>query len=216
MSAHSATADSSGPLTARLFGVVREKQTYRNLLYVILRFPLGIAYFTVFFTGVVVGVVLIPVVIGVPILALTLAGATYAASLEATIARRLLGVDVSYEPRDPAEMPLVPYLKETVTDARSYLFVGYFLAMFGIGVASFVAVTVLFTMAVVLAVAPLTYWLPWTAYRIVTFDGGTVAIDTLPEALVASVVGIALFVASLHVFNLAARGFGTVTRTLFS
>ncbi|MFC7134255.1 MULTISPECIES: sensor domain-containing protein [Salinibaculum] len=217
MSAHTTSTGSPQSLPDRLLGPVTDRQTYRNLVYVLLRFPLGVAYFTVFLTGLTVGLALTPLLVGIPLLVGVLAGATFAAAFEAHLARELLGVDVSYEPLTPAGDSLVPYAKELVTDVRTYLLVAYFFATFGIGLATFVAVVTLVVLAAVLAVAPLTYWLPFTEYRLFVVDGvGRVAIDTLPEALVASAVGIALFVVALHAFNVLARVLGAVTKTVLS
>lgn len=216
MSAHTTSTGSPQSLSDRLFAPVTDRQTYRNLAYVLLRFPLGVAYFTVFLTGLVLGVALMPLLVGIPILVAVLASATFAAAFEARLARELLGVDVTYDPLKPAGDSLVPYVKALVTDVRTYLLVAYFFATFGIGLATFVAVVTLVVLAAVLAVAPLTYWLPFTEYRLFVVDDSWVAIDTLPEALVASAVGIALFVVSLHVFNALARVLGAVTKTVLA
>ena len=216
MPAHTTSTGSPQSLSDRLLAPVTDRQTYRNLVYVLLRFPLGVAYFTVFLTGLTVGLALTPLLVGIPLLVGVLAGATFAAAFEAHLARELLGVDVSYEPLTPAGDSLVPYVKELVTDVRTYLLVAYFFATFGIGLATFVAIVTLVVLAAVLAVAPLTYWLPFTEYRLFVVDGSWVAIDTLPEALVASAVGIALFVVALHVFNVLARVLGAVTKTVLS
>ena len=215
-----ATATGSAPsLSARIFGPVTDRQSYLNVLYLLLRFPLGITYFTVFLTGIALGVSLLILVVGVPILAFTLGLATYAAHFEARLTRRLLGIDVRYEPPDPTAEPLVAYLKAVLTEPQHYILLGYFFATFGIGVASFVVVTVLFAFAGALAVAPLTYWLPWVQFQITptaTDAVGRIVIDTLPEALVASVVGVGLFVASLHVCTGLAALFGRVTQVVLS
>jgi hypothetical protein len=50
------------------FGVLRRSETYRNLGYDLLAFPLGIAYFVFLVTGLSVGVGLVIIWVGVPIL----------------------------------------------------------------------------------------------------------------------------------------------------
>ena len=67
-------ADAGGwALATRLFGVGFRRETYANLAYLLARFPLGIAYFTVLITGLSLGVGLVPIVVGIPILAGVLA-----------------------------------------------------------------------------------------------------------------------------------------------
>ncbi len=58
----------------RFFGVIAEPQSYINIFYLLLAFPLGIAYFVFLVTGISVGASLIIIWVGVPILALVLAG----------------------------------------------------------------------------------------------------------------------------------------------
>lgn len=75
------------------------EQTYRNLLYLALAFPLGLAYFVGFVTGTALGVGLFITWVGLPILALTLAATTAVAGFEArlgaTATAGLLSVDDS-------------------------------------------------------------------------------------------------------------------------
>lgn len=51
------TADAGGwSLASRVFGVGFRRETYANLAYLLVRFPIGIAYFTVLLTGLSLGV----------------------------------------------------------------------------------------------------------------------------------------------------------------
>ena len=65
------TADN---LMSNVFNVVKRPQTYVNVFYLLLSFPLGIAYFVFLVTGLSVGFGLVVIWVGVPILALVLAG----------------------------------------------------------------------------------------------------------------------------------------------
>lgn len=218
MSAHSTAAGSSGSLTARALGPVTDAQTYRNLLYLFLRFPLGVAYFTILVTGISLGIGLTPLVVGVPILAGVLAGTTYIAAFEALLARRLLGVEVRFDPLDPGELPLLDYLRAAVTDGRNYLLLAALLASFPLGIAAFTAIVSLTALSAALIAAPVLYPLPFTQYRLGAVDvlglDPLFVVDTLPEALLASLFGLALAVVSLHLCNAAARGLGHLVATL--
>lgn len=197
-----------------LFSPVTDPQTYRNLAFLLLRFPIGIAYFTVFVTGLAVGVSLIPLLIGIPILAVVLGFADYAGVFEAKLCRQLLGVDLHHSPaHDPSEKPMVAYLKATLTAPRLYLLVGYFLASQFVGIATFTTVLVLFTLGVSLTVAPLTYSLPFAKYELPELGGagGEFVVTTLPEALLLSVVGLTILFVSVHVVNALATAHGSVT-----
>jgi len=215
-------------LVRRVFGVGFRRDTYANLAYLLARFPLGIAYFTIFVTGLSLGFGLIPVIIGVPILAGVLALAGYVGVVEADLLSRLYGRDVSYDVPDPGEQSMTEYLKTVATTPRNYLLVLFALGSFAVGVPLFVVITVVFTLSLTLVVAPLFYWMPGANYDLTqaagTVDVGPVAIDagsfagasinTLPEALVASVLGVVVCLVGFHAVNLTAWGFSTLTQRL--
>jgi hypothetical protein len=213
MSEHSTAGSPERSLPSPL-ARLRSAQTYRNLAYLLVRFPLGIAYLTVFVTGITVGVVLVPFGVGVVVLAAVLGAAEHAGALEAMLLERLLGRRVAFERTDPNELPVWPYLKTVGTERRNYALVAYCLASFALGIAVFVVVVTGTVLSVALAVAPLVYWLPGAKYDFGQVDVGGVSlgpVDTFPEAALASVVGLALGVVWLYVFDATARGVGGVT-----
>ena len=216
MSTSTSTAEPDRSSRTPIVGVFTDGQTYRNLLYLFVRFPLGVAYFTVLVTGAALGAGLAILLVGVLILALTVAGATYAGSLEALLANRLLGTDIQYEPHDPTEGSLVEYAKRVLTDVRSYVLVAYMLATFPVGIALFTLVVFLLTFTLVSVLAPLTYWHPATGYQVGDIGGGTIVIDTLPEALVLAVIGLAVGYLGIHLCNLLARAHGRVTAAILN
>jgi hypothetical protein len=211
MSTSTTTADADGATRSGIFGVLTAGQTYRNLLYLFLRFPLGIAYFTVLVTGFAVGVGMAVLLVGFVLLAMTVAVATYAGSLEAMLANRLLGTDIGYEPHDPTEESLVEYTKHVLTDVRSYVLLTYMLATFPVGIALFTLLVTIGVFSIAAVAAPFTYWLPFTNYEIATFGGESLVIDTLPEALVFAAVGLVVGFVGLHLCNFLARLHGHVT-----
>ena len=194
----------------RFFGVAVEEQTYRNLAYLALTFPLGVLYFTLIWGGGSVGVSTLPIVVGAPILVAVLAMAVAVADIESRLARGLLGADVSMETQCPSEETLTEYAKRLVLSPRSYLAVVYLLSKFAIGIAAFVALVTAGTLSAVMTAAPLVYNHPETTYNF----GPNVIVDTLPEAMVVSVVGVLLAFVSLHAFNLAARALARYTELL--
>ena len=195
-------------------GALFSPQTYRSVLYLLVRLPLGIAYFTTFFTGLVLGVVLTPLGIGIPFLGVVIGFSDYAGRFEATVTNWLLGTDLAYAPiHDPHEEPLIPYVKATLTEPRSYLLVAYFLVSLAVGIGTFTFVLSAFTVGLVLVLAPVAAVTPGTEYTIPdpALTGSTIAIDTLPEGLALSVVGLAALVVSVHVANAVARAHARAT-----
>jgi hypothetical protein len=215
-------------LASRVLGVASRRKTYTNLAYLLARFPLGITYFTVFVTGLSLGFGLIPVVVGVPILAGVLGLAGYVGVVEAGLLSRLYGQDVSHDVADPGDLSVVDYLKTVATAPQNYLLVLFALGSFVVGLQLFVAITVVFTLALTLVAAPLVYWMPGVKYDLTqatgTVDIGPVVVDaasvtgvsvnTLPEALVASALGVVVCLVGLHAVNLAAWALRTLTERL--
>ncbi|ERG94442.1 sensor domain-containing protein [Haloquadratum walsbyi] len=228
-SQHTQTDATDGrSLISRVLGVGTRQQTYLNVVYLLARFPLGMVYFTIFVTGLALGVSLVPVVVGLPILAGVIGLAGYVGVIETKLLNKLYGRDMSHTIADPQALSITEYLKAIVTAPCNYLLILFAFGSFVIGLQMFVAIIVVFTLALTLAVAPLVYWIPGIEYELTqasgTVDVGSVAIDlgsmtgasinTLPEALVVSALGIICCFVGLHVINLIAWAFRTLTLRL--
>lgn len=199
----------------RAFGVVTEPAIRRRLLYLLLRFPLGVLYFVLFVSWIAVGLALLPLLVGVPLLAGALGAASYVGALEALLARRLLDRDVSYEPADPNKLPLIPYLKAAATDPRNYALLAYALVSFAVGLAAFVFLATATAVSVALVLAPALFSLPFASYRFgAALPGLGRAIDTVPEALLACALGVLVALASSALAALAARLLGDLVVAL--
>jgi hypothetical protein len=228
-----ATNQSSATLTGRVrtvFGVPFRLQTYRNLLYLALAAPLGLAYFVFLSVGLSLGVGLAITVVGIPLLLLVLAVSTGLASIERAIATFLLGVEVESPGWVVTERgSILERAKRLVTDLGTWKAVVYLGTKLFIGVAAFVAVTTLLVTAVSMLTVPLVYDQPGVYVGIVTdapirfhpslyvawrhllvgvetvIHVGTWQIQTLSEALAVAGFGVLLGVASLHLLNAMAR-----------
>jgi len=223
-----ATNADGGSLLGRVFGVGFRSETHKNLAYLLVRFPLGIAYFTVLVTGLSVGVALAPLLVGLPILAGVLAVGGYIGVVEAELLNRLYGRDVAYTVPDPSELPITEYLKTVATTPANYLLVIVGFASFAAGISLFTTITVVFTLAVTLALAPLLYWMPGVKYGVTqgseTVEIGSASVEissiaggsinTLPEALLASLLGVVVCLVGLHAVNLTARVLRGLTERL--
>ncbi|WP_121823084.1 sensor domain-containing protein [Halostella salina] len=212
-----ATPDRGGPLR-RFLGAPFSPQTYSNLAYLALAFPLGMAYFIGITIGLTFGGALVIVWVGVPILLGTIAAATVIAGFEAALARRLVGTDApapaSLRGFDPADIPrpgngviaaVVRFLLRPTT-WTSLLLV---LVKFVFGVVAFSAlVAVGATVASALG-APLLYNQPGVTYQ---FGGYTVS--TLETALAVSGVGVVGAFVGLHLLNWLAETGAAVTAAL--
>lgn len=211
-----------------VFGVPFRLQTYRNLLYLALAFPLGLLYFVFLSVGLSLGVGLAITVVGVPILLAVLAVSTGLATVERELATLLLGVEI---PTATGETPdsLVGRAKRLVSDAGTWKAVVYLGSKFVIGLVSFVVVTTLLVTATSLLVVPFVYDQPGVYVGVVTdapmqfhpslyvawnqllvgietvVHVGSWQVTTLAEALAVAAFGAVLGIGSLHLLNGLAR-----------
>ena len=168
----------------RSLGGWREGRMWRRLLYLLLAFPLGLAYAVFLITGIALGAGLAVTLVGLPILAGMMLAWRQFGRFERLLARHLLGVDLAASTDQPAAAGPVARLKATVVDGFTWRSLGYLLAEFPFGIATFVVMVTLLSLDVALTTAPLFFW--------AVPDGGGWSVGSFPRALVACVAGLAL------------------------
>ncbi len=204
------------------FGVIAEPQSHINIFYLLLAFPLGIAYFVFLVTGISVGASLL-FWVGVPILALVLAGSWAMCEFEHILAVRLLKEDIprtiALPPKavtDDQNLSAVERLligtwrrfKSHVTNRLTWTGMLYLFLKFPLGIGSFVMVVVLVSVTGALLGAPFYYWVDDG------IDFGIWQVDVVWEALILTLAGIPLVFVSLHLMNGAAFLSGRLARAL--
>ncbi|WP_327050877.1 sensor domain-containing protein [Halomicrococcus gelatinilyticus] len=168
--------DSVLPFLRTALGVPFRLQTYRNLLYLALAFPLGLLYFVLLSVGLSLGVGLAITVVGVPLFLAVLALATGLAAVERELTALLLGVDIESDgspvlgPTDADSTldSLVERAKRLVTDLGTWKAVVYLGSKLFLGVASFVLIMTLLTTATSMLVVPFVYDQPGVYVGFVT------------------------------------------------
>ena len=175
------------------FGVAVRGQSYRNLVYLALSFPLGVAYFTFLVTGLSVGASLIIIWVGVPILLLTLVGWWAMGMLERQLVIRLLRVDIPPMSRGNASGDAWARLKAHLRNPVTWKSLVYLFVEFPFGIA---AISVLATAGLLASfvAGPVIY--PWVDWSI-----GSWEIDTLAEAFIWPVPGLLGALVLMHVMN---------------
>jgi len=221
----------------RFFGVALQRQTYLNLAYLLLAFPLGLAYFVFVVVGLSVGLSLVILIVGIPILAVFFGCALALAGFERWLTSGLLAVDI--EPGTTLEGERRrDQVRALLTNPKTWTSILYLPVKFVIGLASFVLVVTSFSTAFSLLVLPLYYdregvyvgvvsdrapeihqtlYLGWN-YLLVgveaVFTLGFWQITTLPQAVAAAGVGVLLIFCTLHVLNALARLSGWFARVM--
>lgn len=214
-------------------------QTYLNLAYLVLSFPLGLAYVVLGTVGLVLGVGLSVVLVGIPLLAAVVAGALAVAGFERRLTSWLLAVDV------PARTELsgdgsTEKLRALATEPGTYAPLLYLPLKFAVGTAAFLVVMNALVTGVALLSVPLHYGEPGLYVGLVTdrpvelhpalhfgwnrlLVGVEAAVTveawrvrTLSGALAAAGAGVLLLLLGLSVLNWLANVHGRLTVRLLS
>jgi len=149
-----------GSMLGRFFGVVARPRTWLNLLFQVLAFPLGLFYFTFLVTGLSVGLGLVIIWVGIPVL-LVVAGAWWLfGAFERVQAKHLLGADVPSPPRAwEAVNGVWGKLKAHFGSAATWKDLFYLVAKLPMGIVSFaLLVTLAGILAWLVAFPVASYW----------------------------------------------------------
>lgn len=187
------------------FGAPLRGQTYLNILYLFLAFPLGLIYFTFLVTGLSVGVGLTIVWVGLLILLAVFAAWYGMLAFERVMAIGLLREQIP--PMAPQAAPGTGIWQQFTSALRNpvtWKGLLYLVAKFPLGVLSFVVLVSFLSTGLALLLAPAYYsYLPPVVDM--TINGWYVnpvwALDTLQEAIIASVAGILVLLVGLQAFN---------------
>lgn len=183
-------------------------RSYANLLYLLLGFPTGLVYFTLYVTGLSLGVGLFIVWIGAAILLSLVPITWWAVLFERELAVRLLG-----EPVPEAGHPALPedegswhWYKSIAKSRVTWKGLGFLLLKFPLGLASWIFSVVLLSLVAACIGAPAI----WAAGGEIDF--GVWHPDTLVETLYVSVAGLLAVIPSIHILNGLARLWGIFAR----
>jgi hypothetical protein len=204
MSRSTTTDSSAGYSPSAILGVVVKGQTYKNLLYLFLAFPLGMLYFIFLTFGFTLGLGLSIVVVGIGILLMMLVGVRALGTFERKLANRLLEANI-HPPEDiqPEEDGLVALGKAYVSASSTWRQAGFLFLKFFVGIASFVLLTLFVGVGLDLMLASV---FPEGALG-VQINDWTVAesVETTAERALGVPAGLVVGLVGLHLVNSFAR-----------
>ncbi|MHB8134494.1 MAG: sensor domain-containing protein [Anaerolineaceae bacterium] len=190
------------------FGVMVKSRTYLNFLYLLLAFPLGLAYFIVLVTGFSLGLSLIIIWVGLLILAVLFPLIWFLIAFERTQAIYLLGEKIPpMELSSNGEKGLIIRMKEFFTNPVTWKGLLFLFLKFPLGIFAFVLITTGLALGLGLIFAPVIY--PFG-----TIDFGFWIINSFSEAIGVSIVGLLMLPGIFHIFNFAATLFGKLSKIL--
>lgn len=201
----------SSHLTGALGRLARmpfEPRSWAALVYSLLAFPLGLFYFVFLVTGLPLGVGLLIVWVGFPILALVFAGSWGFAVFERETAQLMLGAEVppmGPRPETGPKRTLLERLGDHLANRVTWTSFVFLLLKFPLGIASFVAMVTALATSIAFLAAPFLYRDAGYGVRF-ELDGWFWHVDTLGEALLCSAFGAFLLLVTLVI----ARGLGAL------
>ncbi len=171
-------------------------RSYANLAYLLLAFPLGLAYFLFLVVGLSVGFGLAIVWVGVPILFLVLLGSYGLAALERQLAIGLLGAEVPpmAPPSAPEPQPFGSRLGNFLKNPVTWKGMGFLLLKFPLGLAGFVFSVTTLAISVAFVLTPFFY--AWDPPEIFGWYA-----DTPARALLCSLLGLGFLWITLNLLN---------------
>ncbi|MCI0685629.1 MAG: sensor domain-containing protein [Sporichthyaceae bacterium] len=190
-------------------------RTWRETLYVLLSFPIGVAGFVFVVTMLSVGGGLIITLIGLPIIGMAILGGRAVGALERARMAGLLGERIPPpRPLRPAEPGVWKWIKTVLTDGPGWRALAYLVLLFPWAVFTF-AMTVGFW-AYALGGVSYPIWYRWietdggTGAQLGTWDGKIHYLDTGWELVGVAAVGLVL----LFITPYLVRGFANVERAM--
>ena len=192
----------------RFFRVALDGQTYLNILYLLLAFPLGLAYFIILVTGLSLGFSLAILWVGLLILALMVIAWWIMAAVERQLAIWLLREQIP--PMDspkPAGPEFWARCKSHLTNPVTWKSLVYLFVKFPLGVLSFVVVVTCLSLSAGLIAAP---WL----YPYGHIEIGLWTIDSPSEAWFMAAIGVVVGLLSMHLMNGLAFVSGRLARLM--
>ncbi len=194
----------TGQIPLSLFRVAQDRQSYTNMLYLLISFPLGLAYFVFLVAGIVVGLGTLVIWIGAFILILMMTTWQYIAAFERHMAINWLHVVIpplSYP--STIQMTWWQKLQARVRNPMTWKTLAYLLLKFPLGLFSFVITIVLPLLSVVVAVVSLILGLLTAPFfvLVIVLQGASDGGERVQRYLLFALTGFGLSLITLHVLN---------------
>lgn len=213
------------------FDVIMDKQAYLSLIYLILSFPLGIFYFIFIAAGLSVGIGLIPVLVGIPVLYVFMISVKCLMKFERKMAALFLGMSIDEgSGRREKGVGTLTRFKDELFDIELWKALIYLSFKFFAGTMLFCLCVSLIALSLGLTAAPvvyqvLEYYSDSDGGLLININGiqadgllGLLGISTTPvqEMLVFMVLGVFIGIGSLHLFNKLAYLMGRLLKVMSS
>jgi uncharacterized membrane protein len=222
----------------KIFGVYVERQTYLNLIYLLLQFPLGLIYFLYIVPAILVILVLLITLVGIPLGILFLVSIFGLSWFHGRMSEAFLGIRMPQKRRkliaggsqekmrntlkdvtdfgNLISSPTWQKIESILKDVRLYTSTAYLFLTFSLGIIYFVIFVALLSSTVSLIVPPIDTFQP---LLMELFEGtwahfGLAQFGTTTYTITYPIFGFILLTGTLHLSNVLARLHGRMTKAL--
>ncbi|MBE9511572.1 MAG: sensor domain-containing protein [Bacteroidetes bacterium] len=179
----------------KFFSIIADPNAYLSLVYQLFAFPLGLFYFVFLITGILVGIGLIIIWIGIPILLLMMLAWYGFSVFEKQLSIYVLKAEIpDIKKPENTKMSIWSQFKKYLSDPVTWKSLAFLFLRFPLGVLSFAITVSLMAVTVSFISAPFTY-----NYYYMEF--GFFRVETLGLAILVAIAGILIGFLSLHVFK---------------
>jgi len=187
-------------LSVGFFSIVTKKQTYKNILYLLLSFPLGIFYFTFLVTGISLGAGLAIIWAGVFIFSGVMIAADWLGGFERQLVISILGKDMPELMTKEVSGSLFKKMFALIANAKTWKRILYLFIKFPFGIVSFTIVVTLISTSLGLIGTP--FYLQYSTGSIYLYSVIITWFNNYSVLIpLAMAVGVFLLFISLHIFR---------------
>lgn len=195
---------------SQYFGILIKGQTYLNLLYLILYFPLGLVYFIFIVVALSLGAGLLIVWIGLLFWLLLFAGAWVFAALERQLAISILKVEIPNSPNRPKVNGTVWHkFVDHISNVSTWKELLYLFLKFPLGI-------LFFTLTVTFISVSLAFILAPALYPLASYNLGFTVVDSALTAALVSLTGLLILPGFMHILNFCAKLAGSFAVVMLS
>jgi len=187
----------------KFFNVIIKKQTYLNLVYLLLAFPLGIFYFSFLTAGISTSLGLIITLAGIPLLILMTILWYWLGLFERGMSKVLLNIEIKEMSNQALKQKTFwKKLTKHLSNSAVWKSLAYLFIKFPLGILSFVLIVTLLSVSLSFIVSPVIYYLSTLFIQMdfLVINGVEIVTSYWPT-IILSIIGIFLLFVSLHIFN---------------
>ncbi len=192
-----------------------EDQILSSITYLLLGLPFGILYFVMLIVGFALGVPLVLLWVGLPVLYATLIMAGGFARFERWLLEGLLNRTIPYETQSYSAKTWLGRFWEQLSAFNTWKEIIYLILKFPLGLISSITTIVLLVLDVGLVLSPVLL-LTKLDVSMLNIDGYNFKIDSLENAAIAFAIGLALTFISIPLLNWLARVNGAFAQIMLS